>query len=218
MHWWYIWPKRRMWIHLEAGWIRILLLSHNYNNSKVMWTQHHLLYVLMMMMCFSSRHPRFPHHHCHRDLSGVPLRRVRRLHFYDSQRLQRGSQPLPRPLSHSPSRLTPPPSPPISLRSLLSPDHCRRTRVGNTWRHTNTKGSCWSECESEAALHDEAPDWDSGRSVRSGTLETRSVASHHLCNWQEIRHYKLLHKPSFHIYLCTTVTNLYTSLKGNVYI
>lgn len=211
-----------MWINLEAGWIRIFLLSHNYNNSIVMSTQHHLLYVLMMMMmmmCFASRHPCFPHHHCHRDLSGVPLRRVRQLHFYDSQRLQGGSQPLPRPLSRSPSRFTPSPSPPIS-----SPDQCRWTRVGNTWRHTNTKGSCWSECESEAERS--CTTWSSGLSSRlsvrssgrSGTLETRSVASHHLCNWQEIRHYKLLHKLSFHIYLCTTVTNLYTSLRGNVYI
>ncbi|KAI2658918.1 Ankyrin repeat domain-containing protein 13C [Labeo rohita] len=84
-------------------------------------------------------HPGFPHHHCHRDLSGVPIRRVRQLHFYDSQRLQRGSQPLPRPLSRSasasprhPVSISPPIHTDTSLRPLLSPDDCRWRRAGNT--------------------------------------------------------------------------------------
>lgn len=69
----------------------------------------------MVMMCvFLGRHPRVPHHHCHRDLSGVPLRWIRRLHFYNSQWLQRRSQSISRPLSCPVFPLTPRPHIPTS--------------------------------------------------------------------------------------------------------
>lgn len=45
------------------------------------------------------RHPRLPHHHSHRHLSGIPLRRIWRVYFRHPCRIQRRSQPLPRPLT-----------------------------------------------------------------------------------------------------------------------
>lgn len=106
-------------------------------------------------------------------------------------------------------------------------DVCRWRRVENTC-NMDIKGSCWREAIDTAdswyaaALHDETRVLHSQtrnrRCVELRTVRYARVTSHHLCNWQEIWHYKLLHKQRFHIYLCTTVTNLYTSLKGNVYI
>lgn len=114
------------------------------------------------------RHPRFPHHHCHRDLSGVPLRWVRRVHFYNSQRVQRGPQPLPRPLSCSVSHFTPlfpSPSPPIQTDISLRLFPRRLQMETNKFHVENTcnmdiKGSCWREVINTAdswyaaALHD----------------------------------------------------------------
>lgn len=70
--------------------------------------------------CLFSRHPRVPHHHGHRDVPGVPLWRIRRVHFHHPKRLQRGSQPLPRSLI----QLCRPPSPPTLSFCFHSPLRC----------------------------------------------------------------------------------------------
>lgn len=45
------------------------------------------------------RHPRLPHDHRHRHLSGISLRRIWRVHFLHPFSVQRRSQSLPRPLT-----------------------------------------------------------------------------------------------------------------------
>lgn len=54
---------------------------------------------LLLRVCFlPHRHPRLPYDHSDRHLSGIPLRRIRRVHFLHPRRLQRRSQSFPRPL------------------------------------------------------------------------------------------------------------------------
>lgn len=134
--------------------------------------------MMMMMMLLSCRHPRVPHHHCHGDLSGVPIRRIRRVHFYNSQWLQRRPQSISRPLSCSLFPLTPQShiwtSSPRGYVWIQHHHHrCCLQHVENTSHHMDIKGSCWTDrrCCVETRLTENAVNttWWSWERSWSGT-------------------------------------------------
>lgn len=158
MQWWRVVGQKD-----ERGFIRrrILSLSHNYNNCCMFWWR----------WCASLPDiPVFP-----TITATVTFQEFRYDEFDDS------IFTIPNDYKEDPSRFPDlwAASPRLHLlRSRLSPDHCRWTRVILDVIRTQRDGA---ECE--AALHDEAPDWapEARLSVRSsgrcGTLETRRFTS-----------------------------------------